>query len=124
MSLGARDLWIQLNYQLVHFADFFPAAFWAEGEEDASLLIFRIYCDELMTVLSRAGKVMAHVEFDPCVHVQDVPESCQLHRRMQRWEKVSDKIGHSLDYKIQWDLQRVEDVDQEGAPLNLPVSRL
>ena len=28
MSLQAKDLWIQLNYQLVHFVDFLPAANW------------------------------------------------------------------------------------------------
>lgn len=109
--LDADDFWVQLNYQLVHNIDFFPAAFWGEQasrpateKDDPSLLIFRIYCDELTTVLKRVDKLLCKINFEPDISVKGaIPESCSVKRRTARWEKVSAKIGHTLDYKIHWE---------------------
>jgi len=109
--MDADDLWIHLNYQLVHNIDFFPAAFWGEQasrpateKDDPSLLIFRIYCDELTTVLKRVDKMLCNINFEPSISVKGaIPESCSVKRRTARWEKVSAKIGHTLDYNIHWE---------------------
>ena len=61
-------------------------------------------CDELMQVLVRAGKLTANVSFEPGISVPAgaVPASCALDRRMARWERISGKIGHGLEYELGW----------------------
>jgi len=99
--LDAQDLWVQLNYHLIHYLDFLPVSRWSTST-DARVAVFRIYCSELRAVLASAGKLMARVDFEPALAAGEIPEELRTHRRMSRWEKISGKIGHSLEYAIQW----------------------
>jgi hypothetical protein len=40
MSLTGDELWVQLNYQLIHLLDFLPVAHWGENADDMFLQQF------------------------------------------------------------------------------------
>ena len=58
-SLSADDFWIHLNFHLMHFLDFLPAAAWKRqlGEP-----LFQLFV-ELFRFLERHGKIQCNVDF-------------------------------------------------------------
>ena len=40
MSLSGDQLWVQLNYQLIHLLDFLPVAHWGDNADDMFLQQF------------------------------------------------------------------------------------
>ena len=111
--LGAEDLWIQLNYQLMHFVDFMPSANWGLRRNDPLLLQFK----ELSTFLDRAGQRRAKVDVTfPSGKKTVVGEQPSLVGRLssalptsltrklaqKTIREYSSKIGHSLDYRLEW----------------------
>jgi len=115
LCLTADQLWVQLNYQLVHLLDFLPVANWSEmGPNDNFFQPFRA----IHKLLEREGKLMAHVDFeltDRCEKSSRPPVN--LGTMMMRFgptklikrigvksiARFSDKIGHSLAYKTQYE---------------------
>ena len=59
MKLSADDLWIQLNYHLIHFVDFLPVANWQTHYSDPLLQIFV----QLSEFLDEMGQRQAKVDF-------------------------------------------------------------
>lgn len=111
--MSGEDLWIALNYQLIHLVDFMPVANWATHLNDTSFIILR----DLFDLLERAGKREALVKYaPPSGHPQPVGE----HLGVGGWlttripvdvsEKMAAKsvrqfsarIGHDLSYAITW----------------------
>lgn len=113
LTLEAEDLWIQLNYQLMHFVDFMPSANWGFRRNDPLLLQFQA----LSTFLDRAGQRRARVEVSfpeaatPAVGERPtlvgrlsgaLPSSLTLKLARKTIREYSSQIGHHLDYRLQW----------------------
>ncbi len=111
--LDAARLWVQLNYQLMHFVDFMPTANWGARRADPLMLQFK----ELSTFLDRADKRWAqvHVDFpeglarpvgERATVVSTVagllPPSLTLKLARKSIRRYSEQIGHSLDYRLEW----------------------
>jgi len=97
LDLTIEDFWVHLNYQMVHLLDFAPLIDW---EKNVSQPIFQV-CLDLYGFLTRAGQLRATVSLDPVRASGLVPK---LKRRMgsRAVQKFSQKIGHSLDYQLDW----------------------
>ncbi len=113
MVLDAENLWIQLNYHLMHFVDFMPSANWGLRRNDPLLLQFRALSD----FLDRAGQRRATVDVTfptasaPAVGEQPslvgrilgaLPASVTLRLAQKTIREYSEEIGHHLDYRLQW----------------------
>ena len=113
MTLDAENLWISLNYHLMHFVDFMPAANWGAHMSDPLLTQFK----ELSDFLDQAGQRRAKVEIafpegtakpvgerqTLAGRVSDViplPVKKTLARKSIR--EYSQKIGHNLEYRLEW----------------------
>ena len=113
LEIDAENLWISLNYHLMHFVDFMPAANWGAHLSDPLLLQFK----ELSTFLDRAGQRRAKVEIAfPETHRPAVGEVQTLAGRFSDMiplpvkktlarksiREYSQRIGHHLDYRLEW----------------------
>jgi len=110
--MDAEAFWTQLNYQLVHLLDFLPVASWKLQAGDSFLDNFTA----LHGILTRAGKLSCHVDFDvtegqstkagqPPLTLSSflrgvLPSSVQLGMVRNQIGDFSRKIGHSLEYKL------------------------
>lgn len=113
LELSADDLWIALNYQLIHLVDFLPAANWATHLNDTSFILFR----DLYDLLSRAGQLQAKIDYTPAnssdkAHGEHlglggwlttlIPVSASEKMAAKSVTRFSERIGHSLDYTLNW----------------------
>lgn len=113
ITLSGEALWVALNYQLIHLVDFLPVANWTSHQNDTSFILFR----ELYDLLERANKRVARVDYTPASgprqHVGEVaslgsrlidriPVSVSDSMARKSVSTFSDRIGHSLDYRITW----------------------
>ena len=124
LSMPAEDFWIQLNYHLVHYVDFLPAANWPSQLSDPVMQSFI----DLSNFLDKAGKRMARVAFPfprPS-KLTSLPRPSQL-KYLEREElsfggrlsslvptsvkkklaaksirKFSECADHSLEYELFW----------------------
>lgn len=113
ITLGADSLWVALNYQLCHTLDFLPIANWSAADGDTFLTTFA----SLHRLLTRAGKLMAHVDFtltDPASFSQSaappmslggiinrlVPSKMKLGMSRKAIQNFSNKIGHDLSFEL------------------------
>ncbi len=113
ITMSGEDLWIALNYQLIHLVDFLPVANWSAHRNDSTFILFR----HLYELLERAGKREAIVAYTPTSRPrrlegepQDVgawlttliPVSVSERVAAKSVARFSERIGHSLDYRIAW----------------------
>lgn len=113
ITLSAEDFWIALNYQLIHLVDFLPVANWPMHQNDTSFILFR----DLFDVLEKTGKREAAVAYTPNPGpspVQGEPMNLgkwlttripvHISEKMaaKSVARFSQRIGHSLDYRIDW----------------------
>jgi len=113
LVIDADNLWIQLNYQLMHFVDFMPTANWGSRLADPLLQQFR----QLSEFLDRAGRRWARVDVAfPDHATRPVGERTTLVGAVASWlpasvsrrlarktiRTYSSQIGHSLDYRLEW----------------------
>ena len=113
MEMDAENLWIQLNFHLMHFVDFMPAANWGAHLSDPLMSQF----EELSKLLDDAGQRRAKVEIAfPAGRQKPVGEAPTVAGRISESipapikktlakksiRKYSGKIGHSLDYRLTW----------------------
>jgi len=113
LTLGAEDLWIQLNYQLIHLLDFLPASNW--GVQQAQPL-FQVFTT-LFDFMKNAGKIQAKVDcnltaVDPGTDGlpvtlggligNAVPSFVKKKIAVKAIKKFSAKIDHSLDFQLNW----------------------
>lgn len=113
ITMSGDDLWIALNYQLIHLVDFMPVANWATHQNDTAFIVFR----DLLDLLERAGKREAFVRYAP----PSAPRAAvgerlglggwlatripvRLSDRMAgaSVEKFSARIGHDVGYALAW----------------------
>ena len=113
IELTGEDLWIALNYQLIHLVDFLPVANWTTHKNDTSFILFR----DLYDLLTLAGKREASVAYQPA-HGRRTTEGerqdlggwlttripVRLSEKMaaKSVTRFSERIGHSLDYTLTW----------------------
>ncbi len=114
LTLSADDLWIALNYQLIHLVDFLPVANWARNANDTSFILFR----DLYDLLQRAGKLEARVDYTPATGprtavgepgglgpwlISRIPVGLSERMAATSVRRFSEQIEHSLDYSLAWD---------------------
>lgn len=113
LTIDAENLWINLNFHLMHFVDFMPAANWSTHSADPLLQMF----ERLSTLLDRAGKRQAKVDVTfPSEKVAPVDETRTLFGRLtgllpasvtlklakKSIREYSEKAGHDLSYRLVW----------------------
>ena len=113
ISIDAENLWINLNYHLMHFVDFMPAANWGTHRADPLLQMF----ERLSTLLDRAEQRQAHVAVDfPSMKSAPVgekrtplgrvigllPASVSLKLAKKSIVDYSAACGHNLSYRLDW----------------------
>ncbi|MEZ4318718.1 MAG: hypothetical protein R3F61_14485 [Myxococcota bacterium] len=111
LTMSGEDLWIALNYQLIHLVDFLPVANWPTHQNDTSFILFR----DLYDLLQRAGKLEAKVGYTPAhgprkpkgEHqgvggwlVSHIPVATSEKMAAASVRKFSERIGHSLAYTL------------------------
>ena len=113
ITISGEDLWIALNYQLIHLVDFLPVANWSVHQNDTSFILFR----DLYDLLEKAGKREAMVGYTPTSAprrvegepqgvgawlITQIPVSVSERMAAKSVARFSERIGHSLEYKIAW----------------------
>lgn len=113
LTIDAEALWVNLNYHLMHFVDFMPAANWPAHSADPLLQMFK----RLSSLLDRAGQRQATVDVTfPTAKKAPVdeartpfgrvvgllPASVTLKLAKKSIVEYSDKCGHDLSYRIAW----------------------
>jgi hypothetical protein len=113
LHLDAEDLWVQLNYQLIHLVDFLPASNWSIHQNDTAFIVFR----DLYRFLEAAGRLEVTLDYTaatPGTAAQGEPRG--LGARFVDWlptrlsekmaaksvQRFSDRIGHSMAYQLHW----------------------
>jgi hypothetical protein len=113
LTIDAANLWINLNYHLMHFVDFTPAANWSTHRSDPLLQMF----EKLSSLLDRAGQRQAQVDVTfPAAKTAPVgedrslfgkfsgmlPPALKLGLARKSIQQYSALAGHSLDYELEW----------------------
>jgi len=113
LVIDAENLWINLNYHLMHFVDFMPPANWGTHRADPLLQMF----ERLSNFLDKAGKRQATVDVtfpaDAAAAVDEertlfgritglLPASITLKLAKKSIQEYSDKAGHDLSYRLVW----------------------
>lgn len=113
LTIDAENLWMNLNYHLMHFVDFMPSANWSTHQADPLLQMFKT----LSSLLDRAGQRQAHVEVafpeakTPAVDetrtifgrvIGFLPATVTLKLARKSIQEYSEKAGHDLTYELDW----------------------
>lgn len=113
LTVDADNLWINLNYHLMHFVDFMPSANWSSQQADPLLQMF----ETLSGLLNRAGKRQAIVDVvfpngksAPIGETRTafgrvtglLPASITLKLAQKSIQEYSEKAGHDLSYTLEW----------------------
>ena len=113
LSIDAENLWINLNFHLMHFVDFMPSANWSTHRADPLLQMFR----RLSDLLDKAGKREATVDVtfpsDKVAPVREkrtvfgrvsglLPASVTMKLAKKSIRDYSADCGHDLSYRIDW----------------------
>jgi len=113
LVIDAANLWINLNFHLMHFVDFMPSANWSTQRADPLMQMF----ERLSNLLDRAGKRDAAVAVsfptDKVAAVAEertmvgrvtglLPPSITLKLAKKSIQEYSAEAGHDLDYRLTW----------------------
>lgn len=113
LTIDAENLWINLNFHLMHFVDFMPPANWATHRADPLLQMFQ----RLSALLDRAGQRHAEVEVTfptesapPVDEARTImgrisgllPPSLTMKLAKKSIRAYSAEAGHDLGYSIAW----------------------
>lgn len=114
VELSGKQLFEQLNYQLIHAIDFLPAAAWQRTSNEYFFGIFVT----LHEVLTRAGQLHAKVDWDPSWMqpmtagarpetwrhwlVDLVPNVAIQFMASKQIARFSAAVGHSLEYRLEY----------------------
>ena len=113
IELSAEELWVQLNYQLIHLVDFLPVANWPAHQSDTSFIVFR----DLHDLLAKAGKLEAEVAYTPASGPKQlsgedtgvggwlttlIPVRLAEGMAARSVRRFSARIDHDLGYRIDW----------------------
>jgi len=113
LVIDAANLWINLNFHLMHFVDFMPSANWSTQRADPLMQMF----ERLSNLLDRAGKRDAAVAVsfptDKVAAVAEertlvgrvtglLPPSITLKLAKKSIQEYSAEAGHDLAYRLTW----------------------
>ena len=113
LAIDAEAMWVNLNYHLMHFVDFMPAANWSTHSADPLLQMF----NRLSSLLDSAGQRQAQVdvtfptakrapvdeERTPFGRVVGLlPAAVTLKLAKKSIVEYSQACGHDLSYRIDW----------------------
>ena len=113
LTIDADNLWVNLNYHLMHFVDFMPAANWSTHAADPLLQMF----ERLSRLLDRAGQRQATVDVAfPTRKAAAIDEDRTLFGRLsgllpasitlklarKSIQDYSTQAGHDLSYRLDW----------------------
>lgn len=113
IEMTGEDLWIALNYQLIHLVDFLPVANWPVHQNDTSFILFR----DLYQIMEHAGKREANIGYQPASGPRKlvgeamsvggwlttrIPVSLSEKMASASVTRFSERIGHSLAYELRW----------------------
>lgn len=113
ITTSAEDLWINLNYHLMHFVDFMPTANWAAHLDDPLMQQFI----ELSSFLDDTNRRQAEVHIQFPTHfsrpvgevttitrhfVRRIPSSIKRALARNTVRKYSEKINHSLEFHLEF----------------------
>lgn len=113
LTIDAENMWVNLNYHLMHFVDFMPAANWSMHRADPLLQMF----ERLSNLLNRAGRRHATVDVSfPTEKVDSLgetrtlfgratgllPASVSLKLAKKSIVDYSAACGHDLSYRLSW----------------------
>lgn len=113
LTMNAEDLWVHLNYHIVHALDFLPASNWGVLSGSPLFQVFLV----LQKLLAQTGQLVATVDFDLKSAEQSatglpvtlgglinraLPSSTKKRLGIKQIGRYSKEIGHSLNYKLEW----------------------
>lgn len=113
ITMSGEAFWVALNFQLIHLVDFLPVANWPVHQNDPLFTLFR----DLYDLLEQAGKREAVVGYTPTSGSRKlegesqgvgawlttwIPTSVGERMAARSVTRFSERIGHSLDYRITW----------------------
>ena len=112
IELSADDLFVQLNYQLVHLIDFLPVANWGRYAGESAFVLFR----DVLDLLRRANRLEAKVHYSPsheswfdaefdgvaALVSALVPGSLSETLGAKQVRAFSTAIGHDMSYELRW----------------------
>ncbi len=113
LTIDADNLWINLNYHLMHFVDFVPSANWSTHRADPLLQMF----EKLSGLRDRAGQRQARVEVvfpetrkapvgenrSLFGRISDgIPPAVKLTLARKAIRKYSALAGHDLSFQLEW----------------------
>ena len=113
ITLSAEQLWVNLNYQLIHLVDFLPVANWRAHANDTSFIVFR----DLFDLLEQADKRGFALEVVPAQNTRRlegedttlggwlttlIPVGISETMAARSVRKFSERIGHDLSYTLHW----------------------
>ena len=113
ITLSGEDFWIALNYQLIHLVDFLPVANWSTHQNDTSFILFRDLYDLLETVGQRKAALTYAPNASPRKREGEpqslgawltsrIPVGVSEKMAAKSVARFSERVGHSLDYRITW----------------------
>ena len=113
LTIDADNLWVDLNYHLMHLVDFVPSANWSAHRSDPLLQMF----ERLSNLLDSAGQRQAQVTVvfpdakgAPVDEARTLfgriigllPASVTLKLARKSIQEYSEKAGHDLGYELVW----------------------
>ncbi|MFT4622619.1 MAG: hypothetical protein ACI8PZ_001275 [Myxococcota bacterium] len=113
ITLTADELWVQLNFQLIHLVDFLPVANWGTHANETAFLVFR----DLHDLLTQTGRLTATVGAGPVGGrgleretlpglrarlATRIPLSVSERMAARSVRQFSDRVGHSMAYTLSW----------------------
>ena len=113
VTMPGAELWTQLNYQLIHLIDFLPVANWTTHTNDVAFILFR----DLYDLLETSGKLEARIDYTPASGRPTlageprsltnllsalIPIGVSERMAARSVRAFSKKIGHSLEYRLNW----------------------
>ena len=112
ITMTAKELWTQLNYQIIHLVDFLPVSNWQTHGNDTSFILF----NRLYRFMQEAKLLEAKVDYVRSTKPKLVDEEhgigaklvalipVRLSEKMasKSIQRFSERIGHSLDFELKW----------------------
>jgi len=104
MRLEGEEIWVHLNYHLIHLMDFLPGMDWESNIDDPQLQVFIDWLD----YMKQQRKVEAQVDIDvvegikSCLDFRYVRLKAKQAVFRKAVSKYSADIGHSLAFQLEF----------------------
>jgi len=113
LTIDAENLWINLNFHLMHFVDFMPSANWSSQRADPLMQMFQRLSDLLDRADKREAAVTVSFPTDKAAPIDEertlvgritglLPPSITMKLAKKSIQEYSDEAGHDLTYRLTW----------------------